>query len=176
MIYETDIIAALTKRVQKFFPKVKVENQDLKNTFKERPCFFIRTIQTVDTKSAAEYELNSFSFEIIYFAAENNKGYLELLQTKRLLKAVLDKPLKIVKTAKTFLVEIESSNSSINSDDYVLNHVLEIKLEQCIDYSDLNIDLDSDNLTDDENFNREMLEDMEASIFVEDKEIDTFTD
>ena len=185
MIYETDIIRELSKRIKKFFPTIKVENQDIKNTFKERPCFFVRSIQTVDTQTATNFELNSFSFEVVYFSEENNKGYLELLQVKRLLKAILNKPLKIVKTWKdsdnntvvnTYFVEIESGNSNINADDYVLNYILEIKVEQGIDYADLGVDLDSENITDDELFNRETLEEIEADLTAEGQEINTFSE
>lgn len=188
MIYETDLIKALTERIKKF-TKVKVENQDIKNCLKDRPCFFIRSIQTVDTQTASNYELNSFSFEIIYFATENNKGYLELLQTKRFLKAILNKPLKITKNCidsnnnienKTYFVELDSLSSTINEDDYVLNCVLEIKIEQSIDYSDIAsqfaVDLDSENITDDADFNREILEGMDADFGIENTEINTFGD
>ena len=126
MIYETDIIKALTKRIENFFPAIKVENQDIKNCLKVRPCFFVRSVQTVDAQVSSNYEENSFSFEVIYFATDNNKGYLELLQTKRLLKAILNKPLKIVKTytdtdsdiiTELHYVENDSLTSSINEDD-----------------------------------------------------------
>lgn len=163
MIYETDIIRELSKRIKKYFPGTKVENQDIKNCLKDRPCFFVRSIQTVDTQTAVKYELNSFNLEVIYFAKENNKGYLELLQTKRLLKAILNKPLKVVKSGKASFIEIETNTSSINEDDYVLNSVLEIKLEQLIDYSDLGVDLDSDNITDDPDYNRELMEECQTA-------------
>lgn len=163
MIYETDIIRELTNRIKKYFPSKKVENQDIKNCLEDRPCFFVRNIQAVDTQTAVKYELNSFSLEVIYFAKENNKGYLELLQTKRLLKAILNKPLKVVKSGKASFIEIETNTSSINEDDYVLNSVLEIKLEQLIDYSDLGVDLDSDNITDDPDYNRELMEECQTA-------------
>lgn len=172
MIYETDIIRELSKRIKKFFPNNKVENQDVNNCLKDRPCFFVRDIQTVDTQSAIKYELNSFSFEIIYFAKENDKGYLELLQVKRLLKAILNKPLKIVKTWKdsnnntisqTYFVESDSFTAKPSKDDYTLNCVLEIKIEQLIDYSDLGVDLDSENITDDPDYNRELMEECQTA-------------
>ncbi len=55
----------------------------------KHPCFQINSITSIDTQTAAEYELNTFAFEIVYFAEENNKGSRELLKTKRILKAVL---------------------------------------------------------------------------------------
>ena len=189
MIYETDIIKGLTQRLTKFFPKVKIENQDIKNCLNKRPCFFVRNITSVDNQSAVNYELNNSSFEIIYFSTFINKGYLELLQTKRLLKASLNKPLSIVKTwqdadknnfTKTYSVEINSLSTNTNEDDYVLNAIAAIKIEQEIDYADLGADidalLDSDNITDDENFNREMLTEMNANLTVQGQTIESFTE
>ncbi len=54
--------------------------------------------------------------------------------------------------------------------------LVNIKIEQGIDYSDLGVDLDSDNITDDANYNRETMEEMDASIFVGDAELETFTE
>jgi len=189
MIYETDIIKGLTERITKFFPEIKIENQDIKNITNVRPCFFVRNIMTVDNQTAADYELNNYSFEIIYFSTYTNKGYLELLQTKKTLKAILKKPLKIIKNwvdvnannfTKTSFVEINSLSTNLNEDDYVLNAVLNINIEQGIDYADLGADvdalLDSDNITDDANFNRELLEEINANLTVQGQPIESFTE
>lgn len=185
MIDELDILKALKLRIGKFFTE-KIEKPDFKNP--TPPSFYVNFITSVDTQSAVEYEQNTFSFEIVYFAPTDANGTTELLKKKRLLNAVLKKPLKIIETwtegegavainyTKTSFVDIESSSSSLNKDDYTLNYIINIRVEQKIDYSDLGVDLDSDNLTDDENFNSEMLENMEAVISAEGKDISNFTD
>jgi hypothetical protein len=183
MIDEADILSSLKTRIEKFLPNIAIKNQDCKSF--QRPVFWLNTVSTVDTQSSTSYELNSFSFEIVYFSSTYNKGYLELLDTKTILKAILTKPLKIIETwtdseskscERISFVDIETSSISLNTEDYTLTYVINIKVEQEIDYSELGIDLDSDNMTDDELFNSETITETEAELTVESVEIETFSE
>lgn len=186
MIDEIDILSALKKRIEKFFPNTEVRNQDFKDVV--YPSFQLNCISAVDSQSAAMYEINNFSFEIVYFAQSNTNGYLNLLDTKTILKAILNKPLKIVKTwqttvnnvvtnyTKLFYVDIETSSSSVNKEDYTLKLIINISVEQKIDYPELGIDLDSDNVTDDLNFDRDILEKLDVDLTKQGQEISNFTE
>lgn len=118
------IYKSITEKLTALFPEKTVQIKDIKNI--ERPCFYTRFVTEKITKHA-KIENSQQSFEIIYFAEENQ--LLELLQIKEDLKDFLLNP---------FLVEnkeIEPLDVTIttNEDDYYLQVSFDFEIEQLIE-------------------------------------------
>lgn len=131
MITVIDLYRNIKSTLERTFPTIPVQIKDKKNP--RMPCFYIKLISETSTLTAVEFESNSISFDVIYFA--ENEELLELLEIQKKLKTLFTKPLQVTKYNEediTF-VEIDNINFSLNEDDYVLNCTLDIEITQEIE-------------------------------------------
>lgn len=131
MITVIDLYRNIKTCLENAFPNITVQTKDIKNPIV--PCFYIKVISETSTLSAVEYETNRISFDVIYFA--QNDELLELLEVEKQLKTLFTKPLQVKKLDKediTF-VEIDNINFNLNEEDYVLNCTIDIGLLQEIE-------------------------------------------
>ena len=131
MITVIDLYRNIKSTLEKTFPTIPVQIKDIKNP--RMPCFYIKVISESSTLTAVEFESDSISFDVIYFAKDDE--LLELLEIKKQLKTLFTKPLQVTKFNQediTF-VEIDNIAFSLNEDDYVLNCTLDIELIQQVE-------------------------------------------
>lgn len=89
MITNANIYVAIKQRLETVFNNVQIK--DIKTI--SAPCFYIQYVNSDDREVANDTFQTSISYNVIYFA-ENNELH-ELLSTETLLKSTFKKPLKI---------------------------------------------------------------------------------
>ena len=105
MIETTDIYRSIRNLLKENFPNITIQEKDKKTP--NSPCFYIKYITGKTTQDASEIENTDCSFEIIYFA--ENEELLELLEIETKLKEILKKPLHI---------ELTNTNESEKQNQY----------------------------------------------------------
>ncbi len=128
MITVIDLYRNIKSTLEKTFPDIPVQIKDIKTPIP--PCFYIKVIGETSTLTAVEFENDTISFDVIYFAKDDE--LLEVLEIQKQLKTLFTKPLRITKFNQediTF-VEIDNIAFNLNEDDYVLNCTLDIELIQ----------------------------------------------
>lgn len=131
MITVIDLYRNIKSTLEKTFPTIPVQIKDIKNP--RMPCFYIKVISQSSTLTAQEFETDSISFDVIYFAKDDE--LLELLEIQKQLKTLFTKPLQVTKfnEEKITFVEIDNIAFNLNEDDYVLNCTLDIELIQGVE-------------------------------------------
>ena len=123
------IYRALRTLLESYFPDKTVQIKDKKNIV--RPSFYLKFINEERTKTAPLIEEITNTFELVYFAEENE--LLELLQTKNSLNELADENLAIATNGqKTKYVGIASIESSLNEDEYYLQSTISITFAQTL--------------------------------------------
>ena len=157
MIDSVDIIRTLRTLLKSNFNNKKIMQKDIKTP--ETACFYIRYVTGKDNQSATEYFTDKSSYEIVYFAEDENDTELNTIKDK--LKRILRKPLKVFLydeenkeiTNEFQLVNINNLSININENDYFLTCLLDIELTE----QDLNNDSSA---LDDDFTNNEIMEDL----------------
>ena len=130
MIEITDIYRSINKLLIKNFENIPVQIKDLK--VPNPPCFYIKFITETTSQTAQDYQQNNCSFDVIYFASDEN--LLELLEIKEKLEHIFKKPLQIELTNNSETIiqyqEINNIDVSLNEEDYVLNCTISMAIEQ----------------------------------------------
>jgi len=115
-----NVISALTLVINAKYPASKVANKEIKTA--DRPCFYIKFITEKDIQLAESYTQESISFDLLYFAESRYEGYLDLLDKRNELKALLKKPLKV---GDKYL-EIDEIEFNLNEDEYILDTLFNV--------------------------------------------------
>lgn len=131
MITVIDLYRNIKSTLERTFPTIPVQIKDIKNP--RMPCFYIKVISESSTLTAVEFESDSISFDVIYFAKDDE--LLELLEIQNQLKTLFTKPLQVTKFNQEDIIFIEIDNIAfnLNEDDYVLNCTLDIELIQQVE-------------------------------------------
>ncbi len=137
MIETADIYRSIRAVLEKEFPDILIQTKDIKTPVP--PCFYVRFVTGVEQQTATEFVSEDCSFEVVYFA--QYEALSELIEMKRRLRKVFNKPLKIelsetdattgeVLASGVQYQEIDSVTFSLNEEDYVLNCTLSLVLNQ----------------------------------------------
>lgn len=131
MITVIDLYRNIKSTLEKTFPNIPVQIKDIKNP--RMPCFYIKVIGETSTLTAVEFENDTISFDVIYFAKDDE--LLEILSIQKQLKTLFTKPLQVTKFNEVDIIFVEINNISfnVNEDDYVLNCTIDIELIQEIE-------------------------------------------
>lgn len=135
----TDIFRSIMEMLEANFSDIPVENSDIKNP--PRPSFYINFLDEKDSKTAASYTNEKYSFDVIYFGKSNKKFRLELLEIQAKLKNLFLKPLSTEKDGKRLFFDIISAEYNRNNADGVLNALIDFDLTQGIS-DEFNFDYD----------------------------------
>ncbi len=79
MLGISKVITAIKKKLNKAFPKIEVQMQDIEEGF-QRPSFFIELTNIKSKDFMKSFKDNSFTIRIIYFPSHPHKNQLELLK------------------------------------------------------------------------------------------------
>ncbi len=79
MLGISKVIVAIKKKLNKAFPKIEVQMQDIEEGFK-RPSFFIELANIKSKDFMKNFKDNSLTVRIIYFPSHPHKNQLELLK------------------------------------------------------------------------------------------------
>ena len=79
MLGISKVIVAIKKKLNKVFPKIEVQMQDIEEGFK-RPSFFIELANIKSKDFMKNFKDNSLTVRIIYFPSHPHKNQLELLK------------------------------------------------------------------------------------------------
>lgn len=79
MLGISKVIVAIKKKLNKAFPKIEVQMQDIEEGFK-RPSFFIELANIKSKDFMKNFKNNSLTVRIIYFPSHPHKNQLELLK------------------------------------------------------------------------------------------------
>lgn len=79
MLGISKVITAIKKKLNKAFPKIEVQMQDVEEGFK-RPSFFIELTNIKSKDFMKSFKDNSLTIRIIYFPSHPHKNQLELLK------------------------------------------------------------------------------------------------
>ena len=132
MIETTDIYRSIRNLLKENFPNITIQEKDKKTP--NSPCFYIKYITGKTTQDASEIENTDCSFEIIYFA--ENEELLELLEIETKLNEILKKPSHIELTntneseKQNQYQEINVYSIALNEQDYVLSCIVSLEITQ----------------------------------------------
>lgn len=129
MIDTIDIYRALKKKIEaNFTAPVFIKDEKMP----EPPCFYIKYVAGTHTQTAEVCEREQCTFDIIYFA--ENENLLDLLQKKKELKRMFMKPLPVTLRITDIefkqYQEIDSIQFNLNEDDYDLHCMLSMTIDQ----------------------------------------------
>lgn len=79
MLGISKVIVAIKKKLNKAFPKIEVQMQDIEEGFK-RPSFFIELANIKSKDFMKNFKDNSLTVRIIYFPSHPHKNQFELLK------------------------------------------------------------------------------------------------
>lgn len=79
MLGISKVIVAIKKKLNKAFPKIEVQMQDIEEGFK-RPSFFIELVNIKSKDFMKNFKDNSLTIRIVYFPSHPHKNQLELLK------------------------------------------------------------------------------------------------
>lgn len=79
MLGISKVIIAIKKKLNKAFPKIEVQMQDIEEGFK-RPSFFIELANIKSKDFMKNFKDNSLTVRIIYFPSHPHKNQFELLK------------------------------------------------------------------------------------------------
>lgn len=79
MLGISKVIVAIKKKLNKAFPKIEVQMQDIEEGFK-RPSFFIELANIKSKDFMKNFKDNSLTIRIVYFPSHPHKNQLELLK------------------------------------------------------------------------------------------------
>lgn len=159
MIETTDIYRTLKELLESNFD-IKVQIKDKKTPVP--PCFYIEFVTEKQTQTATEFESNKCSFDLVYFSKDET--LLDLLIVKKKLGKLLGKPLKITLLDDDKTVqyqEIDDVECNLNEEDYVLNAVITLDINQSTGSTPSYKGVDYDNRHDDEVESDELMEELE---------------
>lgn len=126
MISTIELYEAIRERLEVTFPNITVQQKDIKNIL--RPSFYIQYVGKNLEKTAKEYFLDKISFNIVYFAKEEQ--ILELLEAEEAITKAFNAPLIIRDDKSIVEVEKDSLQSNLNEEDYFLNATIDFTLMQ----------------------------------------------
>ena len=129
MIDSIDFYRAIRETLEANFTKIKVQTKDIKNP--RPPCFYIKPLSDNETQTASEYATTSYSYAVIYFSKKETLE--DLLSVKEKIKKIFKKPLKVTAyedAEDVNYVEVDSVNTTLDEDGYILNAVLTIEHTQ----------------------------------------------
>jgi hypothetical protein len=128
MIETTDIYRTLKELLETNFD-ITVQIKDKKTPVP--PCFYIEFVAEKESQTATEFNNNQCSFDLVYFSKEET--LLDLLTVKKKLQKLLKKPLKITLLDDNKTVqyqEIDDVEYNLNEEDYVLNCIISLNINQ----------------------------------------------
>lgn len=79
MLEISKVMVATKKKLNKAFPKIEVQMQDIEEGFK-RPSFFIELANIKSKDFMKNFKDNSLTVRIIYFPSHSHKNQLEILE------------------------------------------------------------------------------------------------
>lgn len=126
MISAIELYGAIRERLETTFPNITVQQKDVKNIL--RPSFYIQYVGKNLAKTAKEYFSDKISFNIIYFAKEEQ--ILELLEVEEAIIKAFNAPLIIRDDKSIVEVEKDALQSNLNEEDYFLNATMDFTLTQ----------------------------------------------
>lgn len=124
-----DINRGIRTLLEEKFTDIPVQIKDIKNP--KPPCFYIKAIADSSTQTAQLMETTNYSFSVIYFS--KSETLEDLLSVKEELKRIFRQPLRVISyDNKDFFryVEINSIESTLDEDSYILNVILNIEHTQ----------------------------------------------
>ena len=126
MISTIELYEAIRERLESTFPNITVQQKDIKNIL--RPSLYIQYVGKNLEKTAKEYFSDKISFNIVYFAKEEQ--ILELLETEEVITKAFNAPLIIRDDKSIVEVEKDSLQSNLNEEDYFFNATIDFTLMQ----------------------------------------------
>ncbi len=173
MITDLHILNALHKVLNKYFPKIAIADKDAKGQI--RPSFAIQDVTRKDENISSGFFQSIKAFNITYFGSDKRTGNVELVKIKEFLSNIFLKPIKIQiatnkKVKKVFYVEVDSFDVRVNRNENYVTCDLIISIQQrkinvLIEEAKKNEDeiiVDYENNLDNEFFNNEFMENLEA--------------
>lgn len=137
MISTIEIYKAIRDELETLFPNILVQQKDIKNI--TRPSFYIQYVGKNLEQQAQEYFEDRISYNIIYFA--QNEELLELLEIEETILKAFKDPLIINDDTKVIEVQKDALTSNLNEEDYYINFTIDFVLNQHMANDDTGLDM-----------------------------------
>lgn len=130
MLSVIDVIKSLTLLIETNFSDYPVNDRDLNEGF-DRPSYFIDVDDVDASNVTSHYVRETANLSVYFFAEDIYKGFLNLLQVKKTLLELLNKPLKLMVDEKVVAhVVFNDVNVTVNKADKALIATMSYELVQ----------------------------------------------
>lgn len=127
-----DIIRALSELIESKYPNYPVVDMDIDEDY-PRPSYFI-DVEDVNTSwVATDYIKESSNLNIVFFAENRYKGFLNLLDMKNNLTMLFDDPIRVSDEKNEYYVKMLTTASDLYKQDKVLTFNIQADLIQKVE-------------------------------------------
>lgn len=143
MLGISKVIVAIKKKLNKAFPKIEVQMQDIEEGFK-RPSFFIELANIKSKDFMKNFKDNSLTVRIIYFPSHPHKNQLELLKMMdeldkifiedNILELDVDFRAEIYEVDKNVVDKVLHYNFDIYFSEQYINSMIEVEMMENLEF------------------------------------------
>ena len=143
MLGISKVIVAIRKKLNKAFPKIEVQMQDIEEGFK-RPSFFIELANIKNKDFMKNFKDNSLTVRIIYFPSHPHKNQLELLKMMdeldkifiedNILELDVDFRTEIYEADKNVVDKVLHYNFDIYFSEQYIKEMIEIEMMENLEF------------------------------------------
>ncbi len=143
MLEISKVMVATKKKLNKAFPKIEVQMQDIEEGFK-RPSFFIELANIKSKDFMKNFKDNSLTVRIIYFPSHPHKNQLELLKMMdeldkifiedNILELDVDFRTEIYEADKNVVDKVLHYNFDIYFSEQYIKEMIEIEMMENLEF------------------------------------------
>lgn len=143
MLGISKVIVAIKKKLNKAFPKIEVQMQDIEEGFK-RPSFFIELANIKSKDFMKNFKDNSLTVRIIYFPSHPHKNQLELLKMMdeldkifiedNILELDVDFRTEIYEADKNVVDKVLHYNFNIYFSEQYIKEMIEVEMMENLEF------------------------------------------
>lgn len=143
MLGISKVIVVIKKKLNKAFPKIEVQMQDIEEGFK-RPSFFIELANIKSKDFMKNFKDNSLTVRIIYFPSHPHKNQLELLKMMdeldkifiedNILELDVDFRTEIYEADKNIVDKVLHYNFDIYFSEQYIKEMIEIEMMENLEF------------------------------------------
>lgn len=143
MLGISKVIVIIKKKLNKAFPKIEVQMQDIEEGFK-RPSFFIELANIKSKDFMKNFKDNSLTVRIIYFPSHPHKNQLELLKMMdeldkifiedNILELDVDFRTEIYEADKNVVDKVLHYNFDIYFSEQYIKEMIEIEMMENLEF------------------------------------------
>ena len=144
MLGISKVIVAIKKKLNKAFPKIEVQMQDIEEGFK-RPSFFIELANIKSKDFMKNFKDNSLTVRIIYFPSHPHKNQLEILKMMdeldkifiedNILELDVDFRTEICEADKNVVDKVLHYNFDIYFSEQYIKEMIEIEMMENLEFT-----------------------------------------